>query len=523
MEPALKYKKIILVILDGFGLASPGKGNPITSSTVPFLNGLVSSYPSFSLVAAGLNVGMPWGTFGNSEVGHSVIGTGRIVVQELARINQEIRSGEFFKNPAFLKVLAHAKQHKSRIHLVGCVSPGGIHSHEEHLFGLLKLFGAKKGVEIFVHMITDGEDSPPNEALQSLKRLKAPLGDAGAKISTIGGRVYAMDRIGNWNLIKTAWDAMVEGRGKTIDSPEKYLEESYREGLADQEIIPAAVADAKNGQIRDNDGVVLFNFRNDRMKQLVSALMDKKFDYFDRKTAPQNLCLATMTRYSDDFPVAVAYEPVAIPNSLGEILGKQGLKQLRVAEKEKEAHVTNFFNGGKIGPYPGEERNIVSSKSLTGNGYLEHPEMSAAKVADAIIAGVKNNYALIVANFANTDMIAHTGNMNAVKKALDIVDSSLGRIVKTCSVPGNLIIITADHGNAEELIDPLTNERDTQHSTSNVPIIFIAGSLKGMGSCSGIEELAEKETRGALMDVAPSVLKLLGTEKPEEMTGSALL
>ncbi|MEK7195539.1 MAG: 2,3-bisphosphoglycerate-independent phosphoglycerate mutase [Patescibacteria group bacterium] len=516
-------KKIILVILDGFGLAPPTKGNPITSRTAPFINGLITSYPSLSLVASGLSVGMPWGTFGNSEVGHSAMGTGRIVVQELARINQEIRTGNFPKNPAFVKVLEHAKKNKSRVHLIGCVSPGGIHSHENHLLGLLELFGGHRGINVFVHMITDGEDSSPREAPESLKRLKKPLAKAGAKISTIGGRVYAMDRIGNWELVKKAWDVMVEGSGKTIEDPEKYLKESYGEGLIDSEITPAVVSGAKDGTIRDNDGIVFFNFRNDRMRQIVSSFTDSKFNYFEQKNKPKNLCVATMTRYSDDFPVFVAYEPNIVPNALGGVLSGLGLKQLRVAEQEKEAHVTNFFNGGKISPYAGEERVIVSSRPLVGKGYVEHPEMSADKITEAVVGSVEKDYSLVVANFANTDMIGHTGDLEATRKAVGIIDECVKRICRSCDESGCLAIVTSDHGNAEELIDPLTGGKDTQHSVSGVPIVFVSRGLAMKSKIRGIERLAEEEPRGSLVDVAPSILYFLGINKPEEMTGSLLL
>ena len=355
---------------------------------MPFLNSLVSSYKSCNLVSSGLVVGLEWGTYGNSEVGHGGIGTGRVVVQSLARINSEIRDGKFFKNEAFLKVLEHARKNHSKIHLIGCVSPGGLHSHEGHLIGLLNFFVLNNFSSVYVHMMTDGEDSLPSEGMRSLDRIKEMLSKSEAKIASIGGRNYAMDRVKNWPLVKEAWDVMVDASGGKYKSAEDYLKESYRRGIYDRDIVPVSILD-KNGQsakIEDGDGIIFFNFRNDRMKQIVPPFILENFKGFKRERILKNLLVATMTDYDDSFKVLVAYPPDVPPNALGEVISKKGQKQFRLAESEKEAHVTNFFNGGKLDPYSGEERIIAPSRILLGKGYLEHPEMSTEKITENILS-----------------------------------------------------------------------------------------------------------------------------------------
>ncbi len=519
-------KKAVLVLLDGFGLGPAGPGNAIALSGMPFLNRLASEFPSFSLVASGLAVGMPWGKFGNSEVGHSAIGTGRIIIQDLARINEEIRSERFFKNKAFIKTLEHVKKHNSGVHLIGCVSPGGIHSHEDHLIALLEFFALYKWNKVFVHMITDGEDAGPHEALNSLEKMNVALKSSGARIASLSSRTYAMDRVQNWALIQKAWKAFVEGEGIKTEDAEKYIKESYQNNVPDVQIPPAVVVEngLPIGRVSDNDAVIFFNFRNDRMRQIVAPFVLEKFDGFNREKALKNLFVVTMTKYADEFPAAVAYEAPIVANTLGDIISKKGLKQVRIAEKEKEAHVTKFFNGGRIGRFDGEERMIVSSKMLVGDEYVKHPEMAAEKIADALIKCLKDDFTLYVVNFANADMIAHTGNIKATIRALNLLDKLLDKIWQSIrSDPENLLVVTADHGNAEELIDPLTNAPDTQHSNNNVPIIFAAQGLDKYGSGRNLAALAEQNSVGTLLDVAPSILYLLGLEKPKEMTGESLL
>lgn len=516
--------RVILIILDGFGLAARGPGNPITAKNMPFFDSLVSSYKSYSLVAAGLVVGLEWGTYGNSEVGHGAMGTGRVVVQALARINSEIKNRKFFNNGAFLKVLEHAKKNNSKVHLIGCVSPGGIHSHEGHLIGLLNFFAENKFPNVYVHMITDGEDSGPEEAIKSLGKIKEAIAKSGAKIISIGGRNFTMDRVKNWSFIKKAWDAMVHNKGEKYEVPEDYIKKAYKEGIEDPDIPLGYLVDPKGKgiKIEDGDGIIFFNFRNDRMKQIVAPFVFKDFKEFDRGEVLKDLVVTTMTNYDDIFKVLVAYPPDILANTLGEVISKEGHKQIRLAEGEKEAHVTNFFNGGKLDPYNGEERVIAHSRVLTGNGYLEHPEMSAPEITKNILSSLDKSYKLTVVNFANSDMVAHAGNIPAIEKALTIVDKSIEKIVKAIDLAKTLIIITADHGNAEELIDPDTHKPDTQHSTSNVPIIFINKNFEEKTE-KNLDNLYQQNPIGSLIDVAPTILGLLDIKQPKEMSGSKII
>ena len=519
-----KINKVILIVLDGFGLAPRGPGNPITAKNMPFFDSLISSYKSHSLVASGLVVGLEWGTYGNSEVGHGALGTGRVVVQSLARINSEIKDKKFFKNKAFLKILEHAKKNHSKVHLVGCVSPGGIHSHEGHLIGLLDFFALNDFSDVCVHMITDGEDSVLEEGIKSLKRIKEALSKSGAKIISIGGRNYAMDRVKNWPLIKKAWDVMVHNKGEKYSKTEDYINQSYKKGVYDPDIMPAfLVGDKEQGiKIEDGDGIIFFNFRNDRMKQIVAPFVFEDFKDFDRGCALKNLMVATMTNYDDSFKVLVAYPPDILSNTLGEIISKKGLKQVRIAEGEKEAHVTNFFNGGKLDAYKGEERIIAHSRILIGKGYLEHPEMSAPEITKNVTEAVDKEYSLVVVNFANSDMVAHSGNIPAIEKALQVVDKSLEKIVKSSDLSKTAIIITADHGNSEEMIDPDTDKPDTQHSTSNVPVIFINEQFAEKNK-KNLDNFYQENPIGSLIDIAPTILSFLDIEQPKEMSGSKII
>lgn len=517
-------KKIVLIVLDGFGLAPRGAGNPITEDSMPFFNSVLASYKSLSLVASGLVVGMEWGTYGNSEVGHGALGTGRVVVQSLARINSEIKDGRFFNNEAFLGVLKHAQKNKSKIHLIGCVSLGGIHSHEGHLVGLLNFFNQNSFSDVYVHMISDGEDSGPEEGVKSLERINTALSGSGAKIASVCGRNFTMDRVKNWALTKKAWNVMVHGEGLAFSSASEYLKESYKKGIDDANVEPATIhnTDSLSVKIEDGDGIIFFNFRNDRMKQIVSPFVFKDFKSFNRGKFLENLRVVTMTNYSDDFKVLVAYTPQLIKNSLGEVISESGYKQIRIAEGEKEAHVTNFFNGGKLDPYKGEVRKIAHSRVLLGKDYLRHPEMSAPEITTNVLNALNESYVLSVVNFANTDMVAHSGDIPATKKALAIVDKSLEEIIKSVDLTQTVVIITADHGNAEEMIDPDSDKADTQHSTANVPVVFIGEQFKDSSSKT-LDNLFKQSPAGSLIDVAPTILKLLSIDKPEEMSGSSLL
>lgn len=524
----LPYKKVFLIILDGFGLAEKDPGNAILEAGMPYLESLISSYPALSVAAAGLVVGLPWGQPGNSEVGHSGIGTGRIIIQDLTRINGEIRSGDFFDNEALLKAVEHAKKNDSALHLMGCTSPGGIHAHIDHLIALLELAHRNGLKKVFIHFIADGQDMPPQDALNVLDKLKPFMKKFGGRIASIQGRSFAMDRVLNWKLTKMVWDCIVLGSAIEIDDPETYLKESYKKGMTDYSIEPAVVMESGKpvGRVQDNDAFIFFDFRNDRVKQLAAPfILGNKFNSFDRTRPPKNVIVSTMTKYAEEFDVPTAYPAIDLKQTLGQVISQKKWRQWRIAEKEKEGHVTNFFNGGRIKPFTGEQREIVSSRMMKGAEYIEHPEMSAEKIVQVILERADDEARLYVINFANPDMIGHTGNLEATKKSIKIIDNCLKKLIsKLIQLDNSAIIITADHGNAEELIDPLTGGNDTQHSTRNVPAIFISKELAGKGNPSiTLEGLAQEAPLGSLVDIAPSILYLLGVDKPEEMTGSHLV
>jgi len=521
------FKKIFLIVLDGFGLADAEAGNAILKQGMPYLDSLMAEYPAMSLSSAGLVVGLPWGQPGNSEVGHAALGTGRIMIQDLANINNEIRTGNFFKNKVFLDAAAHCIKNNSALHLIGCTSPGGIHAHTDHLIALMEFAHQQKIQSIFIHFIADGQDMPPQDAVNVLKALEEPMKKAGARIVSLTGRSFAMDRVLNWKLTEQVWHAMVLGDSTAIEDPTAYLQEAYKKGMNDYNVEPATIMEngVAVGSMKDNDAVIFYDYRNDRARQLAAPFTQREgFEGFDRVRMPQNLYVGTMTKYAEEFNAPVAYPALELQKTLGHVISAQGWKQYRIAEKEKEAHVTNFFNGGRISPLDGEERIIVSSRQMKGKEYLEHPEMSAEKITQTILEKKDEDARLYVINYANPDMIAHAGNLEATMKAIGIIDRALQQIIEPIVAdPSNAVIVTADHGNAEELIDPLTGEEDTQHSARNVPVVFVAASLKGKGEGMHLEELAQQAPLGTLVDIAPTVVALLGLQKPVEMTGSALI
>lgn len=521
------FKKVFLIILDGLGLAQTDAGNAVAQANMPFVNTLLRQYQAFNIVASGLVVGLPWGKPGNSEVGHSAIGTGRIVIQDWARINAEIQNGDFFKNQAFLDAINHCKKNKSKLHIVGCASPGGIHAHEDHLIALMVLAEREQFHSVYIHMITDGEDSGNKESLETLGRLSRVLKDSGAKIATVIGRVYGMDRVFNWELTQKTWKAMVDGVGEQIDDVSSYLALSHSNDIFDDQIIPAVVLE--NGKpiatVDDHDAIICFNYRNDRAKQLIMPFVTSDFNGFAREKIPQDLFVVSMTRYSNDLGVnAIAYEAADIHHTLGKEISRRNLRQFRVAEKEKEAHVTNFFNGGRIDPYEGTEQVIVSSLQLRASSYPKHPEMSANQITAELIARKDQDFTLYLANYANSDMMAHTGNLEATIKGLQCIDESLQKVVTAAlQDPETAVVLTCDHGNSEEMIDPSSGGADTQHSANNVFAIFAGDGLTTDIPDRTLETLANEPSGGSLIDIAPTVLHLLNFEKPVEMTGTELV
>lgn len=522
------YKKLVLVVLDGFGISTASQGNAVTMAEPTTFNYLVDNFPATTLQASGPSVGLPWGEMGNSEVGHLNLGAGRIVGQDLSRITLAIEDRSFFKNPTFLKACEHVKNNNSNLHLIGLASPGGVHSYDEHLYALLGL-AAEQGVKnVFVHMFLDGRDTPPQIALETLDKLsrKMAVFNVG-KIATVTGRFYAMDRAEHWNLTEQTYRAMVYGEGKQAGSAQQAIEDSYDQHVLD-EMVPPTVIMQENGKpaiIADNDALINFNFRSDRALQIVKPFVEKDFSKFTNPPKQfNNLLVVTMTEFAQGLPVKIAFPPLEVKNGMAEFISKKGLRQFHIAESEKYAHVSVFFNGGVINPFPGEDRQIVTSPSSNSQNYVDVPEMSAFKTTDTLIAKLKENYSFYLINYANADMVGHTGNMAASIKAVKALDKCLKRLYDECLKENVCLMITADHGNIEELLDIRTGGIDKEHSTNPIPLMLIAEQFRrkhpkeaGIVSLSGVIPV------GVLSDVAPTMLELMGIEKPEEMTGVSLL
>lgn len=506
-----------LIILDGFGINDTVEGNAIKAAKTPNLDSYFANYPNTILYASGMSVGLPDGQMGNSEVGHTNIGAGRVVYQELTRITKSISDGDFFSNEALIGAVENCKKHNSAMHFVGLLSDGGVHSHIEHLFGLVDL-AKKNGLEkVYVHCITDGRDVSPTSGADFVRRLQEKLDEAGTgKIATITGRYFAMDRDTNWDRVEKAYNAMVKNEGVTTENPIETMQKSYETKdengslITDEFIRPTIVCE--NGKpvakIEENDSVVCFNFRPDRAREITRTFTDDGFTGFDRKRFP--VYYACMTQYDASMPnVEVAFKPQKLTNTFGEYLSKKGMTQLRIAETEKYAHVTFFFNGGVEAVYEGEDRQLIPSPKVAT--YDMQPEMSAYAVADRCVELInKDKYDCIILNFANCDMVGHTGVFSAAKAAVEAVDECLGRVVDALKAKNGKILITADHGNADCMIDAETKEVFTAHTTNPVPLIVMgAGDVK-----------LEK---GKLADLAPTMLDLMGLEKPEEMTGTSLI
>lgn len=523
------YKKILLLILDGFGVASPNRGNAISMAKPEHLNALISEYPTITLQASGPLVGLPWGEMGNSEVGHLSIGAGRIVGQDLPRINKSIQNGDFFKNEVLISACQHAKQNNSSLHLLGMVSSGGVHSYDEHLYALLGM-AAEQGLQkVFIHMITDGRDTDQKAALLSLEKLNERIIQIGVgKIATVSGRFYAMDRGGHWEQTEMQYQAMVNGVGETSTSPLECIQRNYARGVFDEMIRPTVIVDVANNpiaKVAEHDSIIFFNFRQDRAIQLTAAFVaPERMQIAQPHEKIADLQFTTMTMYMENLPVQVAFGQKQIKNYLGQVLSAAGMRQFHVAETEKFAHVTSFFNGGYLDPLPGEDRLFVPSPNNTHN-YMDSPEMSAAQIADALVDEISHEqYNFYVANFANADMVGHTGSFDATVAAIKAMDALFPRLVDAVLTAGGCMIITADHGNAEEMIDNQTGEINKDHTTAPVPFIIIAKELKRhVHSASGYNDLASLVPEGALTDIAPTILDLFGLQQPPEMDGISLL
>ena len=499
----------MLMILDGFGENSNDEGNAVNLAKKPNLDKLRKICPVAHIDASGAAVGLPDGQMGNSEVGHTNIGAGRIVYQKLTKITKSIEDGDFFSIPEFTEAIENVKKNNSKLHIMGLLSDGGVHSHQRHSYGLLEL-ARRKGLDnnVFIHAFMDGRDTLPASGEGYIQELQEKMQEKGVgKIATIAGRYYAMDRDKRWDRVEKAYNAIVRGEGVLAKDPIQAIEESYQKEVFDEFVVPTVITDANDkplAKVENGDSVIFFNFRPDRARQLTRAIVDDKFDGF--KTDKLDIDFVCMTEYDDTMPnVKVAFKSEELVNTFGEVVSKLGKKQLRIAETEKYAHVTFFFNGGREEPYPGEDRILVNSPKVA------QPEMSAYEVTEKVVEAINSKkYDSIILNFANTDMVGHTGNIDAAIKAVEAVDKCVGEIVEAVQKQNGVLLITADHGNAEQMIDYKTGEPLTSHTTNLVPLILV-----------GMENVELKD--GRLCDLAPTMLDIMEEQKPKEMTGESLL
>jgi len=507
VDPKL-MKPVTLIIMDGFGESDEIEGNAIASAKTPNIDRLKSSYPFTTIGAAGLDVGLPPGQMGNSEVGHLNLGAGRVVFQDYTRINLAIEDGSFFSNPVLVEAADLAKERGRTLHLMGLLSDGGVHSHKNHLFALLRL-AKDRGVErVRIHAILDGRDVPPRSALGYFQELEEVIASTGlGKVATVAGRYYSMDRDRRWERTRLAYRAMTSGEGLSADGPEKAVKAGY-DRSEDDEFLKPTVIDP-HGLVGDGDSLIFFNFRPDRARQITKAFADPDFCEFERDEI--DVHFVCMTQYEESIPAPVAFPAEYLKETLGEVVSRSGLRQLRIAETEKYAHVTFFFNGGREEASPGEDRLLIPSPKVAT--YDRKPEMSAFEVTDAVVEKIKEGvYDLIVLNYANSDMVGHTGIFDAAVKAVEAVDQCVGRVVSEVLARGGAVLLTADHGNAEQMENEETGQHHTAHTTNPVPFILIREG-----------ERARLREDGILADVAPTVLDLLGLPVPAAMTGRSLI
>lgn len=508
----MSKKPVVLMILDGLGLTDKVDGNAVMAAKKPNFDNYIKKYPTTELNASGLDVGLPKGQMGNSEVGHLNIGSGRIIYQELTRITKEIEERDFFNNEALNYAVDMAIKNNSSLHLLGLLSDGGVHSHIDHVKALFKLAKDKGLSKVYLHAFMDGRDTPPTSGKDYIAEIEEYLKEINnGHIATISGRYYAMDRDNRWERIKLAYDAMVIGEGEYCSCPIKAMEKSYNDNKTDEFVLPVVITEEGKpvATIKNNDSVIFFNFRPDRAREMTRALNDKEFSGFERERLKLNF--VTMTQYDKTIEnVKVAYLPESYKNTLGEYVSSLGKKQLRMAETEKYAHVTFFFNGGVEIPNPGEDRVMIPSPKVAT--YDLKPEMSAYELTEELIRRIDSDiYDLIIVNYANPDMVGHTGVFEAAVKAVETVDECMGKVVDKVLAKGGSVFVTADHGNAEQMIDYSTGKPMTAHTSDPVPFIHVSDSAKGLRS------------GGRLSDIAPTLLEEMGLDKPEEMTGLSLI
>ncbi len=511
----MNVKPNCIIIMDGYGVNCEKKGNAIACAMSENVNNLMREYPSTLIGASGMDVGLPEGQMGNSEVGHLNMGAGRIVYQELTRITKSIKDGDFFENEEFLYAIENAKKNGKKLHLYGLLSDGGVHSHITHLYALIEL-AKKQGLsDVFVHCFLDGRDVSPTSGADFIKDLKAEIEKIGfGTIASVGGRYYVMDRDNRWDRVQKAYDMMTIGEGELTEDAENYVRKSYENGVTDEFVIPAhVVKDGKPiGLIEQGDSIIFFNFRPDRARQITRAMSESEFDGFERKSGFLNPIYVCFTRYDASFTnVKIAFKPQVLTNTLGEYVSKLGLNQLRIAETEKYAHVTFFFNGGVEAPNENEDRELIPSPKVAT--YDLQPEMSAEEVTERFIKKLDEKaYDVVILNFANCDMVGHTGVFDAAVKAVKTVDKCVGKVVDKILSLGGQAIITADHGNADKMEDE-TGAAFTAHTTNLVPLIVVGEKFKG----------AKLREGGILADIAPTLLDMMNLKVPSEMTGKSLL
>ena len=537
-----KPKPVVLAILDGWGIAPPGNGNAITLAKTPNMQSLWLSFVRTQLIAHGESVGLPKREPGNTETGHLNIGAGRIVYQDLPRINMSIADGTFFQNSALLKAINHAKSNNSALHLMGLIGGGGVHSDLSHLFAILRLCHEQHLTKVYLHLFTDGRDSPPNASMTYIAKLQEVLKkEEVGQIASVMGRYFAMDRDFRWDRIAKSYFCLTKREGLKAPDIETAIKNSYALGKTDEFIEPTVIIE--EASIKSNDAVIFYNFRIDRPRELTRAFTVPDFEQsgnkmtfdpyavkytakhqadtdqinarqkpFERGAILKNLCFVTLTEYEKGLPVDVAYPPSVVNSPLGRVVSQAGLRQLRVSESEKERFVTYYFNGLRDDVFPGEERMIIPSPKVPT--YDKEPEMSAVVMTDKLIEKIKSDsYDLIIVNYANADMVGHTGNIQATVVGCEIVDSCIGRLSETLLAVGGVLIITSDHGNAEEMINRVTGEIDTEHNANPVPFIVVGEEFR----------LATQLPQGILADVAPTILSILRVNSPSDMIGRNLL
>jgi len=527
----LKNKPVVLVIADGWGIAPAGPGNAIARAKTPNFDSMIKEFPTATLLSYGDAVGIKWGEMGNSEVGHLNIGAGFVFYQNLPRINKEISSGNFFKNETLIEGMRNVKEKKSKLHIMGILSSGGIHGHIDHIIALLKLAKQQKVEDVYLHVILDGRDAVKNsgkvfikEILEQANEIKISL-----HIASICGRYYAMDRDNNWDRIGLAYNAIVYGVSDIVtkDDPADYIAKQYDNKIYDEEMSPVVFMKRSKpiATVEEGDTLIFSNFRSDRARQITKALSVPGYEKFKGIKQFKDLYFITMTQYEKDLPVHVVYKPIIITNPLAKVISDAGLNQFHIAETQKYAHVTFFLNGGKEVPFPNEDRKIIPSLKVSSDD--EKPEMKAKEITKEVIkAIIGDKYDFIVLNFANADMIGHTGNLKATIKACEVIDISLGKILSEVLAKDGILFFTSDHGNAESLQNIRTQDIDKEHSTNPVPFIMASNDLRGKNL--GLNDivggdLSVLQPSGILADIAPTILKKMGLNIPDEMTGKSLI